>query len=173
MRISEYIDERILAVIHALGVPICTFTQAIQAGGVDFMTYFSMMHSSGMYSTDKRIIMINDGLFPAHPLLNGVLLHELIHATGASGMLGRRTIIDMESRIPATNSGYHTEEAIAQLGALKLAKALGLDTQELYDFTVQYLDSYELADIEEAERESDRAVEYIRYLMENQYAEAA
>ena len=55
----------------------------------------------------------------------------------------------------------HTEEAIAENGMIKLTKILGLWTPEIQKTYEDYLKLHDLANLNEAEKEADRAIEFI------------
>lgn len=105
---------------------------------------------------------------------NMACLHELIHWSGNWRRLARPQAVIIRKvhveKVPEKQLGItgrewevmiHTEEAIAQMGAFKLTKALGGDVAKAKSQLNHYLTNYPLANLEEANRESDLAVRWL------------
>lgn len=120
----------------------------------------------GVYDAQYDFIAINEGSQIPFARLG---LHELVHWTGHPNRLARERIIwgkaVLEGAYVRHHPGIvqmdHTEEAIAETGMIKLAKILGLWTPELQGSYEGYLSMHPMANMYAAERESDRAIQFI------------
>lgn len=92
------------------------------------------------------------------------LMHEVIHWTGHPSRLNRPAIaeyfkVSHISQVPEIL--LHTEEAIAELGMLRLAAALGFDIEPIIKGATYYISTYPKADLLMAEKYAREAVDYI------------
>lgn len=124
----------------------------------------------GSYMPNKDLILINVNGISSLDELNMVLLHELVHWSGAVNRLDRESI-------RVTTPGYmedfnhesdhfavirETEEATAQIGMFLLARELRLPNLEFYfAMTHSYLSGLPLADIREGEANAAKALQFI------------
>lgn len=121
----------------------------------------------GFYDPQHDFIVINEGSQIPFARLG---LHELVHWTGHPSRLARAKLIIGKAMLEGSGLFKHdqrmvqidhTEEAIAETGMIKLTKILGLWTPELQKTYEHYLTMHPLANLAEAEFESDRAIHFI------------
>lgn len=164
IRANEHIDTRILDIVNRLGANIVDMGEYV---GIYPASWLYL--ASGLYDYERDKIAIKADI-AISSRCSEVVLHELIHWTGHASRLNRlhkrrqistdddrQGIIDIEHN----NIIYHTEEATAQLGMFKLAMVLGLDQFTHFKAMTDYLASYHLANMHQAETESDDAVKFI------------
>ena len=123
-------------------------------------------HYLGCYHPVEDVIMIRDEYLHNS---TEIILHELIHWAGAEGRLNRKWITKSRAAMMTAdldvimdlNETRDTEEATAQIGMLKLVLVLGLNPAEYSDKTLSYLEDLLSFNLAKADRDSDKAVEYL------------
>ena len=120
----------------------------------------------GCYSCTLEYILINDDqirLYQSPATYHNVLLHELIHWTGAPSRLSRPAIVVVNKTgylLSLTDIELRKEECIAQYGAYLLAQKFGIYQSECIHFTAQYLQMYSYGGNDYVD-EAERAVKYL------------
>lgn len=119
--------------------------------------------SNGTYVASADFISVNsDTSRRAGATVDSVLLHELVHWAGHPARMNRRTIALAARCIDPSRRERALEEATAELGVAKLARALGLPALNMEAQAEQYLhlwgfDSAPICAIQDA----DQAVNWI------------
>lgn len=140
------------------------------------MNYIMATGAVGNYFPTHDCISVRPDMAPFLTLgdADSILLHEIVHWTGHSSRLHRDWFkIAVEGH--SVPSLYETdqEEAIAQIGMHKLSKYLGMDMQKAELYLRNYLNKYPLADLERAEVEAEKALQYIVDLAYGEVRKAA
>lgn len=153
----KFINEKVLELLQASGVPVLTFSQVFFENPRMGMHLMSM-DAAGCYDAMNDMIFIHDHALTSD-LCTMTLLHELVHWTGHPSRLAREGISVGK---PKTREQYATEEVTAQQGMFKLAMAFGFE-RELYErLLLGYIQEFApYADFDKAERDSDAAVSYL------------
>jgi antirestriction protein ArdC len=108
----------------------------------------------GFYDIETDTIIVNESY---NDNFVEVVLHELIHAMGHKNRLNRPIF----SKVNFEDKEFHTEEATAYLGTLKLANHFDLDLVKYGNSTLQYIKLYPKANLSKAEKDSDKSVDYL------------
>jgi hypothetical protein len=161
--INNMLSAPVNKLVKALGATVKLYSE-IEAGK-EVPDYFHRMcgFSQGLYDGHRDLIGVEDSVEDP----DMVVLHELIHYTGTKQRLKRKWIInnalciqDLPSELP-TRAETQTEEATAQIGMLKLVLVLGFNPARFVDVTYNYLKTLPEADMNKADRDSDKAVDYL------------
>lgn len=175
-QINDHLNPAVQNLLKSLGVEIKLLSETIVSDNLDEWRASSIMVNTtlptqGLYYGPTDTIVLNDSdLGDATP----VVLHELIHWSGAESRLKREWILnnvkDIESFWNGTyvkddseefTKGQHTEEAIAEIGMFKLMLLLGIEPMQYQERVINYLKYLSSADLMKADLESDIAVEYL------------
>lgn len=124
----------------------------------------------GAYDHSDDTIIMPAGQSVATTTDASVLLHEIIHWSGHTTRLNRTGVMGRDSKHRLTMRDSTLEELVAEMGAERLARWLGLETYaETTYYLFGYLDLFVAAGegknleqvVREADAEAQRAVEYI------------
>ena len=119
-------------------VPVLEQCEAVVVGMTDRP---AIVHkeAAAFYRPDTDIInMPKKKAFTSLESYYRILYHELIHSTGATKRLNRKTLVDM---VPFGSESYAMEELIAEMGSAFLAHLSGILPNEITN-TVAYLDNW-------------------------------
>lgn len=152
--IQHLINYKVINILKELDVNVCEFKHRNDSWSKN------RPDVAGVYQHFADQIVINQKLALDRPeLVNGVILHELIHWTGRFNRLNRQTL-----KYPKTIKSLHTEERLAQQGAQVMATLLGINNKELNAMTQNYILNTPHADVEYVREHGRRALKYIDYL---------
>jgi antirestriction protein ArdC len=160
--VSSYLTAPVNKLLKALDVQTVLYSELDTK---DLPKYLvpCIKSAEGFYDGTNDVIGLKDNQKNA----DEVILHELIHFTGSKERLNRSWIVNNTlacQNLPheeQTDEDRQTEEATAQIGMLKLALVLGLNPARFTDCTHTYVSRLTKADLEKADRDSDKAVEYL------------
>lgn len=169
-KINSYLTAPVNKLIKAVGAKVLLYSELENHEKKPWYFDEYLCSTYGFHDSTSDIIGINDtnSIDGCDPIdMDSTVLHELIHFTGTKERLGRGWVVnnsldseDSNSKI-ATEAETHTEEATAQIGALKLALVLGLNPARFADLTERYVSNLSKADLDKADKDSDKAVEYL------------
>jgi antirestriction protein ArdC len=165
--VSSYLTNPVNKLVRAIGVEIVPYSMMLGTHLEHNYHDGFLCATAGFYDGSMDFIGLNDRKGFHNKSADEIVLHELIHFTGTKERLNRKWIInnvlslrDFSFEMP-TKKETQTEEATAQIGALKLALVLGLNPAKFTDNTFEYIKTLPEADLDKAERDSERAVEFI------------
>lgn len=163
--LSALIDPKVIDLLTKIDVDIKGYSE------VDFTKHSVLKNflwfpqtCGGMYCPETDEIFVNEALLPS---LNLIALHEVIHWTGHRNRLKRECILNMAMQKPYTAEQMHTEELIAEMGAIELSKILGVQNI-VYEtfFSVDKARRYTAGNPKEAKIQAWEAVQYIAEIAE-------
>ncbi len=169
MRCSPHMSEAIkkntsnavYELLAATGAKAYSWVEFENAGLAEHEDYVMAYSNLGYYMPkEDQIVICNKTLGN----WDSTVLHELIHWSGAEDRTNRKFIKDIKNNTLSEKSftkNLHTEEMAAEMGAIKLAAALGLDSKEHTARFENYKALYPLADLKKAKKLSSQAVKYL------------
>lgn len=159
--IKKNTSKAVYDLLAATGAKAYSWVEFENAGLAEHADYVMAYSNLGYYMPkEDQIVICNKTLGN----WSFTVLHELVHWSGAAGRCGRKFIKDIKNNTLSEknfNKNLHTEEMIAEMGAIKLVKALNLSPFEYENRFENYKALYPLADLNKADKLSDKAVEYL------------
>jgi hypothetical protein len=157
-KVNQSLTKSVNKLLSVVGVKALSYEEVRKNHEITHQMAKAMNEMQAFHNNELDIIGVDDSYLNDSTEL---VLHELVHMVLSKSRLN--------IKYPTNEVGQQTEDAAAQLGMFKVITALDINAAIYENVLWSYLKTLPEADFDRAERDSDRAKNYLMgFLKERQ-----